>query len=226
MDDYGRQTNDARLDAILKGGQEQSRLADLDEHRARLENDAQAQAFGQGAARAGFHNQAEVQGANADIARFNTQQAARRQALQEKFALRNQPLNEIIGLLGQSQVRDPSFVNPPSAQIAGTDYAGLQSRYDALAQQRYRQKLAGWEDTMGGLFGTGAAGILASDRRVKTNIKRVGKTRDGQPIYRFRYKSGGPIQMGLMAQDVEKTKPQAVKTVNGVKMVDYGKALP
>lgn len=31
--------------------------------------------------------------------------------------------------------------------------------------------------------------------------------------------------MGLMAQEVEKKHPDAVKTIDGVKAVDYGKAL-
>lgn len=62
-----------------------------------------------------------------------------------------------------------------------------------------------------------------SDVRTKTDIERVGKTDDGLPIYIYRYKSGGPMQMGIMAQDVEKVIPDAVVTVNGLKMVDYGK---
>lgn len=65
-----------------------------------------------------------------------------------------------------------------------------------------------------------------SDRRTKKDIKRIGKTDDGLPIYTFRYKAGGPIQMGVMAQDVEKVKPSAVKTVGGLKTVNYGKISP
>ena len=66
---------------------------------------------------------------------------------------------------------------------------------------------------------------MASDRRVKTDIKKVGKTDDGQQIYSYRYKSGGPIQMGLMADEVKKKKPEAVSEVDGVKTVNYGIAL-
>jgi hypothetical protein len=61
----------------------------------------------------------------------------------------------------------------------------------------------------------------ASDERVKTDINRVGTTNNGLPIYTYRYKFGGPVQMGVMAQDVEKVKPEAVETFNGVKMVNY-----
>jgi hypothetical protein len=57
---------------------------------------------------------------------------------------------------------------------------------------------------------------------VKTDIKRVGSTDDGLPVYTFRYKSGGPVQMGVMAQDVERVNPAAVQEFNGIKAVNYG----
>jgi hypothetical protein len=60
---------------------------------------------------------------------------------------------------------------------------------------------------------------------LKTDIEKVGKTDDGQQIYSYRYKSGGPIQMGLMAQEVEKKHPDAVVKKGGIRFVDYGKAL-
>ena len=65
-----------------------------------------------------------------------------------------------------------------------------------------------------------------SDRRAKKDIKRVGKTDDGMPIYKFKYKgdSSGLTHMGLMAQDVEKEKPEAVGLAGGYKTVDYDRA--
>lgn len=94
---------------------------------------------------------------------------------------------------------------------------------------------------LGGQFGSSAAtqqnnpgllGILGaaapilslfSDRRLKTDIRRVGETDDGLPVYTFRYKAGGPVQMGVMAQDVERVNPEAVSVhESGFKMVDYG----
>ncbi|WP_427351162.1 tail fiber domain-containing protein [Erwinia amylovora] len=78
---------------------------------------------------------------------------------------------------------------------------------------------------LGGLFGLGAAGIMASDRRVKKDINKVGETDGGQNIYSFRYKSGGPMQLGLMAQEVEKDDPGAVVEIGGIKHVNYPRAL-
>jgi hypothetical protein len=71
-----------------------------------------------------------------------------------------------------------------------------------------------------GLFGA------LSDRRAKKDIKRVGKTDDGMPIYKYKYKGdpSGLTHMGLMAQDVEKTKPEAVGLAGGLKTVDYDRA--
>jgi len=45
---------------------------------------------------------------------------------------------------------------------------------------------------------------------------------DGTPVYRFRYRRSPMTQIGLMADDVERTKPEAVATRAWFKMVDYG----
>lgn len=71
-----------------------------------------------------------------------------------------------------------------------------------------------------------AAAMLFSDRRLKTDIHRIGETDSGFPLYMFRYKAETPMarHIGVMAQDVEKTMPSAVSHVfGGVKMVDYAK---
>jgi hypothetical protein len=72
----------------------------------------------------------------------------------------------------------------------------------------------------------GAAAILApvapSDRRIKTDIVRIGAMDNGLPLYSFRYKGKSDVHMGVMAQDVEKVKPEAVIEINGVKHVNYG----
>ena len=72
------------------------------------------------------------------------------------------------------------------------------------------------------LAGT-AAMLFFSDRRLKEDVKKVGMTDDGLPIYTYKYKSGGPTQMGVMAQDLQKKKPDAVHNVGGLLAVDYSK---
>lgn len=68
----------------------------------------------------------------------------------------------------------------------------------------------------------GGAMIIASDRRVKTDIVSIGAMYNGFPLYSFRYKGKPEFHMGVMAQDVEKVKPEAVIEINGIKHVNYG----
>lgn len=65
---------------------------------------------------------------------------------------------------------------------------------------------------------------LFSDERVKEDIERVGMTDDGLPVYTFRYRGDPRTHMGLMAQDVEEVKPEAVGSFGGIKTVDYDRA--
>jgi len=71
---------------------------------------------------------------------------------------------------------------------------------------------------------TGIAGSLLSDAREKKDILCVGELWDGTPVYRFRYKADNSrtVQIGLLAQDVERIRPDAVRAAkDGVRYVDY-----
>lgn len=96
--------------------------------------------------------------------------------------------------------------------------------------------IGGLTGSLGLLGGTGAFGssgwlkpaaqsVLSwSDERLKENIAPVGELYDGQPIYSYNYKGDEKPQIGLMAQDVEKTAPEAVVEIGGFKAVNYDKA--
>ena len=72
----------------------------------------------------------------------------------------------------------------------------------------------------------GAKAIAAlSDRRMKERISEVGRLHNGLPVYVFTYKGGTKPQIGVMAQDVEKVNQDAVIEINGIKMVNYEKAV-
>lgn len=75
-------------------------------------------------------------------------------------------------------------------------------------------------------LGTAALGFLsASDERLKDNMHPIGKSFDGQTIYRFNYKGDPRTQVGLSAQEVEKHHPSSVyKTKEGIRLVDYDQA--
>ena len=70
------------------------------------------------------------------------------------------------------------------------------------------------------------AGTVAamSDKRMKENIKAIGKLFDGQVVHSFNYKGDPRTQIGLIAQEVEDHKPHAVGLAGGMKTVDYDKA--
>lgn len=63
-----------------------------------------------------------------------------------------------------------------------------------------------------------------SDRRLKTDIRKVGTTRLGLPLYQFRYHDLPEVYEGVMAQDVAIMHPGAIKTLPyGYMAVDYAK---
>lgn len=165
------------------------------------------------------------QQALAEVLNANSQELRnRQQAYQESLATRNQPLNEIAALLSQSQVQMPEWVSTPTVAMQSPDMMGLvQSNYQAQVQQANARN-AQTSQILGGLFGLGA-GFLRSDRRAKTNVRKVGKLDNGLDVYAYRYIEGGPTMIGVMAQDVEQVNPAAVVELNGVKYVDYDAAV-
>jgi hypothetical protein len=70
----------------------------------------------------------------------------------------------------------------------------------------------------------GTVASIFSDKRMKENIKPIGKLFDGQIVHSFNYKGDPRTQIGLIAQEVEGHKPHAVGSVRGMKAVDYAKA--
>jgi len=73
----------------------------------------------------------------------------------------------------------------------------------------------------GSIGGMAAMMPFLSDRRAKENIKRVGKTDGGLPVYTYNYKGHIGVHMGVMAQELEKVTPEAVHEINGLKHVNY-----
>lgn len=138
------------------------------------------------------------------------------------------------------------------AQQQATEQAMLQAQYDQFLQRQaypYQQAqffaniaqgigagaggttqqtpaAPSWgSQLLGGLTAIGSiASMMPSDERVKENIVEVGKTHDGQKIYKYNYKGDKRSQIGLLAQEVEKRNPEAVGSLGDIKMVDYDKA--
>ena len=71
-----------------------------------------------------------------------------------------------------------------------------------------------------------ASGIMSffpgSDIRLKEDIKKIGQSIDGHNIYKFKYLDDDREFIGVMAQEVMKTHPDAVIKLNsGYYGVDY-----
>jgi len=99
--------------------------------------------------------------------------------------------------------------------------------------QRYRadaESSAGFGKALGQI---GSAYIMSgSDINIKEHVLQIGTLTNGFPLYAFEYKPeyrdtwGHGIQIGVMAQDIELTLPDAVSIhPDGYKLVDYDKVM-
>lgn len=155
---------------------------------------------------------------------YNEAMSGRQQNFNEALTTRNQPLNEISALLSGSQIANPGAQSPgtPQASVAGVDYTGL-------VNQQYQGQVSAANaknGALGGLFGLAGQAAIMSDSRVKTDIQQVGTLDNGLPVYSYRYVWGGPMQIGVMAQEVANVHPEAVlQHESGYLMVDYEKAV-
>lgn len=70
----------------------------------------------------------------------------------------------------------------------------------------------------GGALGAGSSLLSLSDRKLKTDIAKVGRHHTGVPMYAYRYKGDPkhyPKVVGPMAEDVAKIAPHAVAPIPG-----------
>jgi len=85
--------------------------------------------------------------------------SGRGQALQETYAQRNQPINEIIGLLSGTQVQNPNYQMTQPGRMPITDNAGLINENFNQRMNVYNSQVAQRQALMGGLFGL-AGGLI------------------------------------------------------------------
>jgi hypothetical protein len=214
-----------------------------------LQNQAAQQNFANQLSGMGFNNQqiqqmyqnqmAQQQGNNLiaqqqfanQMAGANLSNQARQQGLQEQAYLRNEPLNTLSAVRTGAQVQGPQFVNSfNQATTQGADLLGAAGMQYNAQMGDFNAKQAAQQNFNQGLMGLGGAGIMAfSDIRMKENITPMGSLSNGLPLYQFEYKpefkgiAGHGVHIGVMAQEVEMVRPEAVITnANGYKMVNYG----
>ncbi len=112
----------------------------------------------------------------------------------------------------QQQAQDyTAYYNAANANTANATAAGQ-------ANNQYATNIG---SGLGSMATLGALAYL-SDERAKEDIIPVGKTFDGQTIYRFRYIGSPATQIGLLAGEVEKVHPEAIEYLpSGLRMVNY-----
>ena len=154
------------------------------------------------------------------------QNTAQQQQLAQDLALRSQPINEVIGLMGGSQIQLPQFQGYQGTSVApAPTFAGYQAQ-GQNAMQNYGIQQAGNNALTSGLFGALTSGAMLaskfSDRRLKSNIVQIGTHPLGIGIYE--YDIFGNRERGVMADEVAKVMPDAiVPHESGYMMVNYGK---
>lgn len=160
---------------------------------------------------------------------FDKDTQSRRNAIAEYLQQRQVPLNEVTALMSGSQVNNP-FAMPAyaqNAQVAAPPLFGAAQQAGNWESDLYNAQAAQAGNLQQGLFGLGGAGLMAggmmmSDRRLKSNIVRIGTHPLG--IGWYEYDLDGYRTQGVMADEVETVKPDAVLTMpNGYLAVDYGR---
>ena len=114
--------------------------------------------------------------------------------------------------------------------MAGTNTAQIAQNAYQNQLNSYNQQVASNNNMTSGLFSLGGslgsaalmnpALFAGSDRRLKTRIERIGETKGGIPVYRYKYKGADDLHIGVMAQDVPHAR---VMMPSGYYFVDYSK---
>jgi len=115
-------------------------------------------------------------------------------------------------------------VNQNQNTLANLDWA----TQTGIGNANANADLAGLTASANGINAIGQGLKLAtsifSDVRLKEDIEPIGELYDGTNVYRYRYKGDDTPRIGVMAQEVEKSRPDAVVEIGGYKAVDYSKA--
>ena len=213
--------NTDALTKQLLGWQQSYMQPIFDQQQSNLNSNLTNQGITQGSQ--AWNNAQNLQARNVDNSYQQAMAADQQQAYNQAVGQYQLPIQTLGTLLGEGTPAsvNQSLTSTPQEQIQPPNYSGL-------VQQNYQNQLQQYGNTMSGLFGVGSAlagGWARSDRRLKRDIERIGKLDDGTPIYRFRYTDDPRVFMGLMAQDVMETRPEAVGfTPDGFMMVDYDRA--
>lgn len=181
----------------------------------------------------GFNNSVVNQDIANAFSNANLANSAHQMGISNMAQLRQMPINEIMAILSGTQVNAPQFqtgtqTNWQAAPVYQAGNDAYQARVgQANARAANRQGIGSAIGGVAGAMFGGPAGAMVgsqiggaiSDRRLKTNIERVGTTPGGIPVYS--YELFGEKQIGVMADEV----PDDARHMHadGYWRVDYSK---
>jgi hypothetical protein len=145
------------LQGAALNNQAQSQRFSQDAENLRYNNDTRQQDMDNRNAQISGWNQNLNQGFSQDFAGYDASRAQRQQSMEEQFALRSQPINEISALLSGSQVNAPNFNIAQPSQIANTDYAGIVNENHNQRMQIAQGEYNARQSLFGGALGLGAS---------------------------------------------------------------------
>lgn len=153
-----------------------------------------------------------------DLTDFRNRQA---QAAQLAPSLTGADATNISSLLGLSD--SAANLGTDNANRYAATMAGLLGPYtssNGTGTQTSSNSIGG---LLGGILGSWAGtGFKLSDARAKEDIRKIGATDAGLPIYSYRYIGDPETHIGILAQDVRDLQPDALgPEVNGFLTVNY-----
>ena len=145
MRNLGYQENDARSQAVLQG--------------IGLDTAARSQGFGELQQQANLANTAQAQVQNQGLQSAQFGNAAQQAELQRQLALRQQPLNEITGLMSGSQIQLPQFQQYTGQNVAPAPTFAATQAQAQNAMNQYGIQQAGANAQTAGLYGLGGSAL-------------------------------------------------------------------
>ena len=152
---------DAGVQAILAGGQEQTRQFAIQHQQAKYALEASEVDFRQRMLVVDFSNRASVQRFQTLLSLGDWINVFRERAMQETLAARNQPLNELRAVLHGGPIGVPSFTGFKAGVISDTPLGQYVYQAAALDQQNYQMKVQQQNAMISGIAQIGGAALGA-----------------------------------------------------------------
>lgn len=147
MEIEGQRQNDLKSQAVLQG--------------INLDSASRAQGFNELQAQANLANTGQAQQYNQNLQDVQFGNAATQSQLQRELALRQQPLNEIAGLMSGSQIQLPQFQQYQGQNVAPAPVFAATQAQGQNALQQYGIQQSGANANTAGLYALGGGALHA-----------------------------------------------------------------